>query len=103
MSDKTQVERMLEIQAQYERDEARDDMAVRRAGRTTPTPGGPPAIEMSMDDDRITFRDQEALDEYVTGALGDRAECPQGIHGWRQATPNGLCPWCEWERVEANP
>lgn len=26
--------------------------------------------------------------------------CEQGIHGYRQATPNGMCPWCAWENAE---
>jgi hypothetical protein len=36
----------------------------------TPAPGEP-AITFGMDDDRITFRDQDALDEYVRGAIAE--------------------------------
>lgn len=27
--------------------------------------------------------------------------CPSGIHGWRQRTPRGTCPWCDAEAAEA--
>lgn len=48
-----------------------DDLAARREARA-PLPGdGTPAIEFGMDDERIIFRDQPALDEYVRGALAD--------------------------------
>jgi len=26
--------------------------------------------------------------------------CEQGIHGYRQVTPSGVCPWCAWENME---
>lgn len=39
-----------------------------RAPRPAP---GEPAITFGMDDSRITFRDQAALDEYVAGALAE--------------------------------
>lgn len=77
------VDRLLAIQAEHEAAERADEE---------------PAITMHMDDDRIIFRDQAALDEYVADAL-DAGACPQGIHGWHQPAPNGLCPWCEWESL----
>jgi hypothetical protein len=27
-------------------------------------------------------------------------ECPQAIHGSFTRTPNGKCPWCEWEDLQ---
>ena len=53
-----------------ERDAAVASLDQRRAKRneSLPTPGEP-AITFGMDDDRITFRDQAALDEYVAGAI----------------------------------
>lgn len=44
------------------------DLNSRRETRT-PEPDGEPDIRMPMDSDRIIFRDQAALDEYVAGAL----------------------------------
>lgn len=42
----------------------------RRAERDESLPAaGEPAITFGMDDDRIMFRDQAALDEYVAGAM----------------------------------
>lgn len=40
-----------------------------------------------------------AYADEVEALEADRDECPQGVHGWRQRTPNGLCPWCEWENL----
>jgi hypothetical protein len=51
------VDRLNRIHAEHEAEERADN----------------PAITFGLDDDRITFRDQAALDEYVIGAIGNAA------------------------------
>lgn len=72
MTTEGQVERMLAIHAEWKRAHAEDDEFhienVRSAVEHLPAPGEP-EITFGMDDDRITFRDQAALDEYVAGAM----------------------------------
>lgn len=52
-----------------------------------PQPAGEPIITFGMDDDRITFRDEDALREYVAGAVADwlSATDPvgKGAREWR--------------------
>jgi hypothetical protein len=59
-----------------DRPSAEDDAAVvdldqHRAQRVPMPAPGEPAITFGMDDDRITFRDQAALDEYVRGSSAE--------------------------------
>lgn len=51
-----------------------DDLTAHR--KHLPAPGEP-AITINMDDDRITFRDQAALDEYVLGYLSEHVAKPE--------------------------
>jgi hypothetical protein len=72
MTTKGQVERMLAIHAEWKRAQVEDDEFrienVRSAVEHLPA-SGEPEITFDMDDERITFRDQAALDEYVAGAI----------------------------------
>lgn len=77
MTTEGQVERMLAIHREWKRAYAEDDEFrienVRAAGGEHVPAPGEPAITFYMDDDRITFRDQAALDEYVAGAILDHS------------------------------
>lgn len=56
------------------------------------------AILFSLD---ITLADcdraeRDALQQRIDTLM----ECPQAIHGSFTRTPNGKCPWCEWEDLQ---
>jgi hypothetical protein len=63
-----------------------------------PTEWAPPRLAVATNGLSERLAQIQADYEVAEREDGDaHEECPQGIHGWRQQTPNGLCPWCEWE------
>ena len=94
MTTEGQVERMLAIQREWERAHAQDDEFrienVRSATAHLPATGEP-AITFGMDDERITFRDQAALDEYVAGAILEHSRYHGGGVDECSSDPSSPC------------